>query len=71
MPAAAKMSGKAALFAYDIRLVVDGQVWQPEDHGTQVQVSVRNTDGSAYDVETDVLHVKSDLLDQAGNLSEK
>ena len=69
--AAAKMSGKAALFAYDIRLVVDGQVWQPEDHGTQVQVSVRNTDGSAYDVETDVLHVKSDLLDQAGNLSEE
>ena len=68
--AAAMMAGKAPLFAYDFRLVVDGQVWQPEDYGTDVQVSVRSQSGDLDDVVVDLLHVRTNLLDDAGNLSE-
>ena len=67
--AAAKMSGKAALFAYDIRLVVDGQVWQPEEHGTSVQLSMRNLNEDLSDIEVDILHVKTDLIDADNTLS--
>ena len=66
---AAQMSGKAALFAYDIRLVVDGKVWQPEEYGKDVQISLRNPDGSLENLEVDILHVKADLLDENGALS--
>ena len=69
--AAAMMAGKAALFAYDIRLVVDGQVWQPEEYGTDVQVSVSSLNGDLDDVDVDLLHVKTNLLDDAGALSEQ
>ena len=69
--AAALMAGKAPLFAYDIRLVVDGQVWQPEDYGTDVQVSVRSLNGDLNDVDVDLLHVRTNLLDDAGTLSEQ
>ena len=69
--AAAMMAGKAALFAYDIRLVVDGQVWQPEDYGTDVQVSVRSLNGNLNDVAVDLLHVRASLLDDTGALSEQ
>lgn len=68
--AAAKMSGKAALFAYDIRLVVDGQVWQPEEHGTSVQLSMRNVNEDLSDIIVDILHVKTDLIDDDNTLSE-
>ena len=68
---AAQMSGKAALFAYDIRLVVDGKVWQPEEYGKDVQISLRNPDGSLENLEVDILHVKADLLDEDGALSDE
>ena len=68
---AAQMSGKAALFAYDIRLVVDGKVWQPEEYGKDVQISLRNPDGSLENLEVDILHVKADLLDEEGALSDE
>ena len=67
---AAQMSGKAALFAYDIRLVHDGEVWQPENFGKDVQISVRKLDDSLGDVKVDLLHVKTDLMDASGALSE-
>ena len=67
--AAAQMAGKAALFAYDIRLIVDGQVWQPEEHGTDVQISVRSMSGDLDDVVVDLLHVKRDLINDEGALS--
>ena len=67
---AAQMAGKAALFAYDIRLVVDGQIWQPEEHGTNVQVSMRSLNGDLDNVAVDLLHVKTNLIDDAGILSE-
>ena len=69
--AAAMMAGKAALFAYDIRLVADGQVWQPEEYGTDVQVSVRSLTGDLDDVDVDLLHVRTNLLDNEGALSEQ
>lgn len=67
--AAAKMNGKAALFAYDIRLVSDGEVWQPEDYGTNVQMSMRNVNEDLSDVEVDILHVKTDLIGEENTLS--
>ena len=69
--AAAMMAGKAALFAYDIRLVVDGQVWQPEEYGTDVQVSVSSLNGGLDDVAVDLLHVRANLIDDEGTLSEQ
>lgn len=68
--AAAKMSGKAALFAYDIRLVVDGQVWQPEDYGTSVQLSMHNVNEDLNDIDVDILHIKTDLIGADNTLSE-
>ena len=68
--AAAKMSGKATLFAYDIRLVVDGQIWQPEEHGTSVQLSMRNVNEDLSDIKVDILHVKTNLIDADNTLSE-
>ena len=68
--AADKMSGKDSLFAYDIRLVLDGEVWQPVEHGTDVQVSVRNANVESDEIRVNILHVKADLLDEEGNLSE-
>ena len=69
--AADQMSGKDSLFAYDIRLVLDGEVWQPEEHGTDVQVSVHNSNDASNDIRVNILHVKTDLLDGEGNLSEE
>lgn len=71
MDSAALLAGEVPLFAYDIRLVVDGQVWQPEDHGTEVQLSVRNADGSEESYKTNILHVKKDFLDSEGRISEE
>ena len=67
--AAAMMAGKAPLFAYDLRLVADGQVWQPEDYGTDVRVSVRSLNGDLDDIAVDLLHVRTNLMDDAGTLS--
>ena len=68
---AAKLSGKTPLFAYDIRLVVDGQVWQPEDYGKSVQLSVLRTDDPGHQTSVELFHVKTDLMDENGNLSEE
>ncbi|MBR3018685.1 MAG: hypothetical protein IKH57_16665 [Clostridia bacterium] len=68
---AEKMLGKKTLFAYDIRLIVDGQVWQPGENGTNVQISVQDTSGSLKEDHIDILHVKADLMDSDGSLSEE
>jgi len=68
---AARMTGKAPLFAYDIRLVSGGQVWQPEDYGTNVQLSMRNAEEDVSDIQVEILHVKTDLLDAESTLSQE
>ena len=68
---AMQMSGEKPLFAYDIRLVVDGKVWQPEEHGTDVQISLRGANGSPLDREIEIVHVKTDLMNADGTLSEQ
>ena len=67
--AAAKMAGKASSFAYDIRLVSDGKVWQPEDYGEEVKLYIRKSGSEADNVNAELLHVKTDLMDADGNLS--
>ena len=41
--------------AYDITLWLDGEVWQPEDHGTTVNVTITGLDVDA-DQSVDVFH---------------
>ena len=67
--AAAKMTGQAPLFAYDIRLVKDGETWQPEDYGKDVQMYLRNVNEDMSDVQVEILHVKTSLLDEESGLS--
>ena len=67
---AEKVSGLNPLFAYDIRLVVDGQVWQPEEYGTSVQISVKDLNGNLHADNINLVHVKKDLMNPDGTLSE-
>ena len=69
--AARAMAGKDPLFAYDIRLVVDGKVWQPESEGKSVRISVRDEDGGLNADDVKILHVKTDVLQEDGSLSEE
>ncbi|MBQ8963249.1 MAG: hypothetical protein IJ089_05575 [Clostridia bacterium] len=71
MDKAKTMTNKQLLFAYDIRLVVDGQVWQPEEHGASVQLSVKDLDGALGETDIDIVHVKTDLLNTDGSLSDE
>ena len=68
---AEKMAGKKTLFAYDIRIVVDGKVWQPEDYQKKVQISVNSLNGNLDQEYINILHVKKDLLDEGGALTEE
>ena len=68
---AAKMTNKELLFAYDIRLVVDGKVWQPEEYGASVQISVKDANGGLGEKDIDIVHVKTDLMNADGSLSEE
>ena len=65
------MTSKELLFAYDIRLVVDGEVWQPEEHGTSIQISVEDLSGDLEQKDIDIVHVKTDLMGDDGTLSEE
>ena len=68
---AVQITGKEPLFAYDIRLVTaDGKVWQPGDYGKNVSVSVRDLNGETYENNIEIFHIKTDLMDADGNLSE-
>ena len=67
---AEEMAGLNLLFAYDIRLVVDGQTWQPKN-GEDVQVSVLDMNGGFSGKNVNILHMKTDLLDPDGQLSEE
>ena len=67
MGAAEQMSGKSLLFAYDIRLVVNGEVWQPD---ASVKMSVKELNGGLEGKDVRILHVRNDLMDANGNLSE-
>ena len=69
--AAEKMAGKKTLFAYDVQLIVDGKVWQPEEHGEEVQISIRDGNGELNSDHIGVLHVKTDLVNDDGSLSEE
>ena len=65
---AEEIAGRNLLFAYDIRLVIDGQVWQP-NNGEDVQISVLDMNGGFSEKNVNILHVKTDLLDEDGSLS--
>ena len=67
MEAAEQMSGKGLQFAYDIRLVVDGQVWQP---GEDVTISVKDLSGGMDGKDIQILHVRNDLMNEEGSLSD-
>ncbi|MBR3018477.1 MAG: hypothetical protein IKH57_15605 [Clostridia bacterium] len=69
--AAKQMTGEKPLFAYDIRLVVDGKVWQPEDYGTDVQISVKNVNEDLNTEAVEIIHVKTDLMETDGSLSDE
>jgi hypothetical protein len=51
--------------------MVDGKVWQPEEHGTDVQISVKDLNGNLSTEDVDILHVKADLMEKDGTLSEE
>ncbi|MBR6889577.1 MAG: hypothetical protein IKN05_01150, partial [Clostridia bacterium] len=68
---AEQMSGKKPLFAYDIRLVVDGKVWQPEEYGTNVKLSMQDMNGDQMGRDIEIVHVKTDLMNADGTLSEE
>jgi hypothetical protein len=69
--AAAKMVGKETIFSYDICLMADGQVWQPEEHDADLKVSVGNVADVSQSVEVSILHVKTNVMDGEGNLSDE
>ena len=66
----AGMTGKKTLFTYDICLMLDGQVWQPEDHGKDVEVTISNAADAGGEDDISILHVKASVIDGEGRLSE-
>ena len=68
--AAEKMAGNKALFAYDVQILVDGKVWQPEEHGEEVRISIQDQNGELNSDHISVLHVKTNLVNEDGSLSE-
>ena len=67
-----EMAGNETLFSYDIRLVdEDGNVWQPEDHGKDVTVSVGNAADADNKIKINILHFKTGVVDDEGKLSEE
>ena len=69
--AAEKMTGEKPLFGYDIRIVVDGQVWQPGEGEENVQISVQDANGNPLTQDVEIVHVKTDLMEADGSLSEE
>ena len=66
----AGMTGKKTLFTYDICLMVDGQVWQPEDYGKDVEVTISDAADAGGEDDISILHVKASVIDGEGKLSE-
>ena len=66
----AGMTGKKTLFTYDICLMLDGQVWQPEDYGKDVEVTISNAADAGGEDDISILHVKASVIDGEGRLSE-
>ena len=64
------MTGKKTLFTYDICLMLDGQVWQPEDYGKDVEVTISNAADAGGEDDISILHVKASVIDREGKLSE-
>ena len=69
--AAEEMTGEKSLFGYDIRILVDGQVWQPEDDKENVQISIQDVNGNPLTQDVEIVHVKTDLMEANGSLSEE
>ena len=68
---AEEMTGEKPLFGYDIRILVDGQVWQPEDDKENVQISIQDVNGNPLTQDVEIVHVKTDLMEANGSLSEE
>ena len=66
----AGMTGKKTLFTYDICLMVDGQVWQPEDYDKDVEVTICDAAEKNREDRVSILHVKKSVIDGEGRLSE-
>ena len=66
----AAMAGKITLFSYDICLLVDGQVWQPEDYDKDVEVTICDAAEKNREDRVSILHVKRSVIDGEGRLSE-
>ena len=66
----AAMAGKITLFTYDICLLVDGQVWQPEDYDKDVEVTICDAAEKNREDRVSILHVKKSVIDGEGRLSE-
>ena len=66
----AAMAGKITLFSYDICLLVDGQVWQPEDYDKDVEVTICDAAEKNREDRVSILHVKKSVIDDEGRLSE-
>ena len=66
----AGMTGKKTLFTYDICLMLDGQVWQPEDYGKDVEVTISDAADAGGEDDISILHVKASVIDGEGKLSE-
>ena len=66
----AGMTGKKTLFTYDICLMLDGQVWQPEDYGKDVEVTISDAADAGGKDDISILHVKASVIDGEGKLSE-
>ncbi len=66
----AAMAGKITLFSYDICLLVDGQVWQPEDYDKDVEVTICDAAEKNREDRVSILHVKKSVIDGEGRLSE-
>ncbi len=66
----AGMTGKKTLFTYDICLMLDGQVWQPEDYDKDVEVTICDAAEKNREDRVSILHVKKSVIDGEGRLSE-
>ena len=70
LDAAEQVSGLNPLFAYDIRILVNGEVWQPGENGEDVKISVKDLNGQLHAEDVNIVHVKKDFMNPDGTLSE-
>ena len=61
----------SAVFAVDISIISDGKKYQPEEFGEDVQVTITNMDEISDGSDATILHIKSDVVDEKGQLDKK